>query len=119
MSLHAFKTADHVVFQPDPGHVIAFDAWLHEHYRFEPTVKLYLSNYSLLPQAIVGTRRIATIPARLAQQYASTLPIRILKPGFPMPPMIEILQWHPVHSDDAGLTWLRATLHEVASVKLQ
>jgi len=115
ISLQAFKTADHVVYQPDPGHVIAFDAWLHEHYRFEQTVKLYLSNYSLLPQAIVGTHRIATLPARLARQYASTLPIRILKPAFSMPPMVEILQWHPVTSDDAGLNWLRALLHEVSS----
>ena len=115
LSLAAFKTADHVVFQPDPGHVIAFDAWLHAHYHFEPTIKLYLYNYSLLPRAIVGTQRIATIPARLAQLYAATLPIQVLKPAFPMPPMVEILQWHPVHADDAGLNWLRAMLRELAS----
>jgi hypothetical protein len=35
-----------------------------------------------------------------------------------MPPLIEILQWHPVHADDAGLMWLRTTLHEVASATL-
>ena len=115
ISLKAFKSADHVVFQPDPQHVIAFDAWLREHYHFEPRVKLYLSNYALLPQAVVGTTRIATIPARLAREYARNLPVRILEPVFRMPPMVEILQWHAAHADDAGLQWLRQVLHERAN----
>jgi DNA-binding transcriptional LysR family regulator len=114
ISLQAFKSADHVVFQPDPQHVIAFDTWLREHYRFQPKVKLYLSNYALLPQAVVDTARIATIPARLAREYVRTLPVRILEPLFRMPPMIEILQWHAAHADDAGLQWLRQVLHDCA-----
>ena len=114
ISLKTFKSADHVVFQPDPQHVIAFDAWLRDHYHFQPRVKLYLSNYALLPQAVVDTARIATIPARLAREYARALPVRILEPQFRMPAMVEILQWHPAHTDDAGLQWLRQVLHECA-----
>lgn len=63
-----------MVFQPDSGHVIAFDAWLHEHYYFEPRIKLYLYNDSLLPHAVVGTQRLATLSLRLAQLYAKNLP---------------------------------------------
>jgi len=115
LTLEAFKRADHVTFQPDPGHVIAFDAWLRQHYSFSPSVKLALPSYSLLPFGVVGTMRIATIPARLARLYAATLPIRIVEPAFPMPPMIEILQWHAAHADDAGLRWLRSVIDEVAN----
>jgi hypothetical protein len=46
------------------------------------------------------------------------LPIRILKPSFPMPPLVEIVQWRPMHSDDAGLAWMRATVHEVVFATL-
>ena len=115
VSLPEFKAAEHVIFQPDPGHVIAFDAWLREHYRFEPTVRLLLPEYALLPQAVVGTRRIATVPARLAQLYAGYLPVQVLRPRFPMPEMVEVLQWHPARGDDPGLSWLRGLLVESAA----
>jgi len=114
LSLAAFKAADHVVFQPDPGRVIAFDAWLQQRYHFKPAVRLTLPNYSLLAAAVTGTARIATIPARLARQCVATDAIRILEPDFVMPPMIEILQWHAAHADDAGLQWLRSQIDAVA-----
>ena len=115
VSLPEFKAAEHVIFQPDPGHVIAFDAWLREHYRFEPTVRLLLPEYALLPQAVVGTERIATVPARLARLYAGYLPVQVLRPRFPMPEMVEVLQWHPARGDDPGLSWLRGLLVEFAA----
>jgi LysR family transcriptional regulator, nod-box dependent transcriptional activator len=114
ISLTEFKAADHVVFQPDPGHVIAFDVWLHRQYHFEPAVKLFLANYPLLPQAVVGTDRIATLPARLAAQFARTLPIRILRPSFSMPPLVELAQWHAARTEDAGLSWLRSIIRSTA-----
>ena len=115
VTLAEFKAAEHVIFQPDPGHVIAFDAWLREHYRFEPTVRLLLPEYALLPQAVVGTERIATVPARLARLYAGYLPVQVLRPRFPMPEMVEVLQWHPARGDDPGLSWLRGLLVESAA----
>jgi LysR family nod box-dependent transcriptional activator len=114
ISLRAFKEAEHVLFQPDPGHMIAFDLWLQQNYHFEPAVKLVLPSYAALPHAVVGTRRIATIPERLARRYAAHLPIRILQPRFRMPALNEIMQWHEAHSADAGLTWLRRQIVEVA-----
>jgi LysR family transcriptional regulator, nod-box dependent transcriptional activator len=115
ISLRAFKAAEHVLFQPDPGHMIAFDLWLQENYHFEPAVKLVLPSYAALPHAVVGTRRIATIPERLARRYAQHLPIRILRPRFRMPALNEIMQWHEAHSADAGLTWLRALIIDAAA----
>jgi len=114
LTLAQFKAADHVVFQPEAGHVIAFDTWLRQHYHFEPRVKLSLPSYSLLPLAVIGTERLATLPARLAKLYAATLPIRIIEPAFPMPPMVEILQWHAAHADDFGLQWLRRMIDGIA-----
>ena len=114
ISLRAFKAAEHVLFQPDPGHVIAFDLWLQQNYDFEPAVKLVLPNYASLPHAVVGTRRIATIPERLARRYSEHLPIRILRPRFRMPALNEIMQWHEAHSADPGLGWVRRVIADAA-----
>lgn len=114
ITLRAFKAAEHVLFQPDPGHMIAFDLWLQQNYHFEPAVRLVLPSYGALPHAVVGTRRIATIPERLARRFAQHLPIRILQPRFRMPQLDEIMQWHEAHSADAGLAWLRAMIVDAA-----
>lgn len=115
ISLDAFKAANHVHFQPDPGHVIAFDQWLRRHYRFEPIVKLLLPNYAALPHAVVGTTLLATVPERLANRYANHLPITVLRPQFRMPPLVEVMQWHGATADDQGLIWLRTIITETAS----
>jgi DNA-binding transcriptional LysR family regulator len=114
ITLPQFRTADHVLFQPDPGHVIAVDRWLRKRYRFVPSVKLCVPTYSLVPMAVAGTSRIASIPERLAGLYCTMLPIRIVEPSFPMPPIIEVMQWHQSRSADPGLTWLRSLLVEAA-----
>lgn len=114
ISLRDFKSADHVLFQPRPGHMIAFDLWLQQNYHFEPSVKLVLPNYTPLLQAVAGTRRIATVPARLAQRHARHLPIRLLQPRFRMPVLKEIMQWHEAFSIDAGFAWLRQFIIDTA-----
>jgi len=115
IGLRAFKAAEHVLFQPDPGHLIAFDLWLQQNYHFEPAVRVVLPSYAALPHAVVGTRRIATIPERLARRYAGHLPIRVLQPRFRMPVLNEIMQWHDAHTADAGLAWLRELILDVAA----
>lgn len=115
LSLGAFKSAEHVLFQPDPGHLIAFDQWLQDNYHFEPAIRLALPSYAALPSAVVGTRRITTVPERLARRQARHLPIRILLPRFRMPALNEIMQWHEAHAADAGLSWLRSLILDTAA----
>jgi DNA-binding transcriptional LysR family regulator len=107
VSMDQFVSLDHVTYQPDPGHVIAFDEWLREHYHVQPAVRLSMPSYSLLPLAISGTGRIATVPARMAEIYCRSLPLRVVTPTFELPPMIELLQWHKSRLEDSGLSWLR------------
>jgi DNA-binding transcriptional LysR family regulator len=115
ITLRAFKAAEHVLFQPDPGQLSAFDRWLQQTYRFEPVVKLVLPSYASLPLAVVDTPRITTIPERLARLFAARLPIRILTPTFRLPTLNEIMQWHAAHETDSGLAWLRNLIVETAA----
>ena len=76
------------------------------------TIGAVAPSFSLLPELVIGTERVATIPTRLAQQKSQTLPIRILRPPINMPPIIEVLQWQSYRDEDAGLLWLREILKE-------
>jgi hypothetical protein len=61
----------------------------------------------MLPDLVVGTDFIATVPLRLARQKARTLPIKILQPPVDFPPIVEFIQWQRYQDEDAGLIWLR------------
>src|SRR5271165_3462739 len=56
---------------------------------------------------IVGTNRIATMPSRLADHYAQTLPLRVLPLPLPLPKFTEALQWPALHHKDPASLWLR------------
>ena len=77
-------------------------------------IEAVVMGFSMLPQFVIGTSRIATLHTRLARHYAEWLPLRLLKPPIEIPPLVEVMQWHHFRSDDRGLAWLRRTLLDAA-----
>jgi LysR family transcriptional regulator, nod-box dependent transcriptional activator len=69
-------------------------------------IDVRLPNFSILPQAIVGTDRIATMYRRHAEYFAQYLPLSIHAPPLPLPDVTEEMQWHKVRDKDDGLQWL-------------
>ena len=69
-------------------------------------------NFTLVPQSIVGTPYLATIPLRMANYYASHLPLRILQAPLEFPVLADVIQWHTHQETDEGLAWLRALIVE-------
>ena len=113
ISLEQFAAAGHVVYQPNPGHVIAFDAWLRARYAISPAVRASMPSYSLLPRAVAGTSRIATVPLKLAELYCRSLPLRVVEPSFEMPRMTETLIWHASRTSAPAVAWMRGLIREV------
>ena len=68
------------------------------------------TGFTLLPQLILGTTRIATIQRRLAEFYARQMPLKIVRVPKPLPRLEEAMQWHAFRNADPGLLWLRRTL---------
>jgi LysR family transcriptional regulator, nod-box dependent transcriptional activator len=60
-----------------------------------------------LPLVLRGTRLVATLPERVAQMFASTLPLKTFPLPFETPPMREILLWHKRNESDPAHAWLR------------
>ena len=77
-------------------------------------IEVVATGFTLLPQLILGTTRIATIQRRLAEFYASQMPLKIVKLPKRLPKLQEVMQWHAFRNSDPGLVWLRKTLKSFA-----
>lgn len=82
---------------------------------FHRTVSTWVSSFTAMPQMVVGTNRIATVPHLLAQHYAATLDIRVLPPPLEFPEVFEVVQWHKYQESDPAILWLRRTLQQAAA----
>jgi LysR family transcriptional regulator, nod-box dependent transcriptional activator len=72
------------------------------------------SSYLLVPNLVVGTPYLATIPRSLATQAARSLPLAILPFPFAAQAMYEHLQWHHSLDGDPAIRWLRKYMQVVA-----
>ncbi len=72
----------------------------------ERRIELLLPNFAALPQAVVGTRRLATMHRLYAEHFARHFPIQIHENWAPLPDIVEVAQWHEVRARDPGMIWL-------------
>ena len=77
-------------------------------------MEIYAPNFTLLPQLVLGTQRIATMHTRLAQWAAQSLPLRLFPVPIEISKMTEVLQWPTHHTHEPGSQWLRKLLQETA-----
>jgi DNA-binding transcriptional LysR family regulator len=78
-------------------------------------VEMISTSFSLMPQMLIGSRRIATMHRRLANYFTQYLPLRIVNLPIQMPPLIEKLQWHKSRDQDPGYRWFRSVLQQEAA----
>ncbi len=70
---------------------------------------------NLIPELIVGSNRIATLPSRLARKAASQLPLRIIDPPIDIPAHQTMLQWNRINNSDQGFNWIKSRLIKVCT----
>ena len=72
----------------------------------ERKIDLIVPNFSALPQAVVGTGRLAIMHRLYAEHLSGIYPIAIHPAPVPLPQIVEIAQWHEIRARDPGLKWL-------------
>jgi DNA-binding transcriptional LysR family regulator len=77
-------------------------------------IEVVCATFNLLPQFVIGTRRVATLQHQLAQQLARYYPVRVLEPPVAIPQIVECMQWHPSNQRDPAHVWLRSMLRDAA-----
>ena len=78
------------------------------------TIDVRVPSFSSLPQAVIGTDRVATMYRRHAEYFAELLPLSLHVPPVDLPPLTEMVQWHKSRSGDPGLMWLIGKLSDLA-----
>ncbi|WP_321859111.1 LysR family transcriptional regulator [Paraburkholderia tropica] len=107
ISLDDYLAAGHVVFQNGSRNLPMFEIWFARQHRRARRVEVAGHTFNLLPHMVLGTQRLATMHTRLARHYVDILPIRLIKPLFETPRLVEVLQWHSSRDSDAATVWLR------------
>jgi LysR family nod box-dependent transcriptional activator len=104
----------HVAFKNGKQGLPQLEFWLANRYGDVRSVEVISHSFHLLPQLVVGTSRVATMHTRFARRFVGALPIRLVKPEFDIPPLVEMLQWHKYRDLDPGIIWLRECITDVA-----
>jgi DNA-binding transcriptional LysR family regulator len=116
LTLDSFRDAEHVVVRL--GHVnrSSFAESQLRAMGMERRAAVLVTTFSLIPELLIGTQRIAIMHRRLAAHAARSLPISFCDLPLTFPPLIEGVQFHRSRINDAGLKWLIGEIsQEVAS----
>lgn len=73
-----------------------------------------VKNYLTIPFIVAQSDMIATVPFRLASQFAGQLQLQILEPPIDLPEFRYALYWHERRHQDARHKWLRRALVDAA-----
>ncbi len=76
-------------------------------------IEVRVSGFTIIPELLEGTTRLAVMHARLAAKAARHWSLAISPLPFAMPPMREMAQFHRARAEDAGLRWLIDAFHDV------
>ena len=116
VDIDQYLSLRHVAFRSGKFGLPQLETWLANRYGNARSVEVIAQSFYLLARLVVGTSRVATMHTRLARQVAATLPVRLVKPAFEIPRLIEVLQWHKYRDLDPGSMWLRERIIEGASL---
>lgn len=114
LSADAYFEAGHVGVEWGGGRRITFDTRIMGASTRERRQDVIAPNFMLVPDLLIGTGRIATLPTRLTQLIARRFPVRVLPCPVAIPEFVELLQWHRHRDQDPAITWLRSLIREVA-----
>ena len=108
ISVEQYLTLGHVIVHVGELGSANYDERMLRAVNYRRNVEVITASFDLAPQLVIGTERIATVPAKLARKYADLLPIKLLRVPIEISPMVEVLQWHRAHDRDPAHLWLRS-----------
>jgi len=106
ISSEQYFSLPHVFGRPN-GYTATAEELVRRLLDIELTVHITVPSLLHLPLVLPGTRLIATLPERVANMFAATLPIKTFPLPFEPPALHEILLWHKRNESDPAHAWLR------------
>lgn len=118
ISPEQYQAASHVVTRWRGGKVATIDHAALRALGLSRPEAIVVPDFNMVPGFVVGTDRMATLPARLAAVLMRHWPVRIVELDFQLPEIRIRMQWHRLQTDDAIVSWLRAKLRQVADAPI-
>jgi DNA-binding transcriptional LysR family regulator len=115
LNLDSFLKLSHLVVSPRGDLTGAVDAELlkkGKHRHVAASVCSFLSSGPLVAQSDL----ILTAPAKLAEKFASYLPLKIFQPPIQLPKINVVQVWHERFHHDPMLSWFRKTIFDACKV---
>ena len=117
MSLEQFLAAEHVAVRIGRINRSSVAESQLRAMDIERKTVIQATTFGIVPELLVGTRRIAIMHRRLAIHAAKSLPISFGPLPFDFPPLVEGIQFHRSRINDAGLKWMVGEIRsEVARI---
>ncbi|WP_027168888.1 LysR family transcriptional regulator [Mesorhizobium sp. WSM3224] len=115
LTFEQYKSMGHVA--PHFGRALqpSMEEWFLLEHGIDRRIEVVVQNFSMIPPVLSGTDRIATVPSRLVEHFATSIPLRIVDLPWPLPAFTEIVQWPALHNSDSASIWMRGILMEEAA----
>lgn len=114
IDMNVFQGAGHVAVEIGRINRASFAESFMRLRGIERRIEVRVSSFTLIPELLVETGRMAVMHRRLAEKASHHYPIIYAPLPFAMPPMREMAQYHRARADDAGLRWLIGMLTQVS-----
>lgn len=110
ISEEQYFSLGHIIVELGRGHGYTHDERFLRERGMMRRVEIAVPGWNLIPELIVGSHRIATVPSRLAHRAAQKLPLRVLEPPIDIPTHQTMLQWNRIKNSDLAANWVKDCL---------
>lgn len=95
----------HIDVQSDSSSV-GIDNWIRNGIGRSRRVDIVVPSINDLPDFLMGTNRVATLPRRVAKVFAKTLSVKLFELPFESPVIQQFVYWHHTKNLDEGAHWV-------------
>ncbi|MEG8222690.1 LysR family transcriptional regulator [Sphingomonas sp. HH69] len=115
ITLETMQAYEHVMVAIGEERLPSFgDAYL-DRIGIQRRVAMTAPNFAMLPWLLQETDWLTLMQGRLAHLMQRNFAIKIVQPPVPIPPLVEMAQYHVTRSNDPGLRWLIDTIRAQAA----
>ena len=115
ITLETMQAYEHVMVAIGEERLPSFgDAYL-DRIGIQRRVAMTTPNFAMLPWLLQETDWLTLMQGRLAHLMQRNFAITIVPPPVPIPPLVEMAQYHVTRSNDPGLRWLIDTIRAQAA----
>jgi DNA-binding transcriptional LysR family regulator len=114
MTLDGFKNTEHAVADATGMAHALIDRFLARH-RVKRNVSLRVPGLHVLPMIVASSDHLAVVPKRLADAFATRVPIKVLPLPVSIPPFDVCIHWHERYHQDPAIRWMRRAVVELFS----